>query len=161
MPGYLADIATAGGGGGLLGALAVWMQLRQSKSDREDSREVRLRELSESIMDEVRKENSTLRHQIERLANDNRDFAARIEVFERRDARVYIIETCFRMVVPELIVKDPRNKTLAHVSRLLRSLPIEANATEWSDLLARIDAADEISREIAREAKSKDDGAAA
>lgn len=160
MPGYLADLATAGGGGGALGAVAVWFQSRQSKRDREDNREVRLRELYESIMSEVRKENDGLRRELEKLGLENRDFAKRIECFERRDARVYVIETCFRMVVPELVVKDPRNKTLAHVAQLLRSLPPETNATEWTDLLARIDAADQA-REVVRETKPKGDDAAA
>lgn len=130
--GYLADAVTYGGGGGIVGAIGMWFQSRQSKKDREDTREKRLQELYDSIMEEVRLENDGLKK--------------RIEVFERRDARVYVIETCFRLVLPELIRKDPGNRTLAHVAGLLRGLPIEAHDSEWTDMLARIDAADVLSR---------------
>ena len=83
--GYLADAVTYGGGGSIVGAIGMWFQSRQSKKDREDTREKRLQELYDSIMEEVRLENDGLKK--------------RIEVFERRDARVYVIETCFRLVL--------------------------------------------------------------
>jgi hypothetical protein len=128
---YLSTIAT-GGGGTFVGALAMWFQSRQSKKDHEITREGRLQELYDSIMSEVRIENDALK--------------SRITAFEARDARVYVIETCFRMVLPELIAKDPRNRTLAHVASLLRGLPVGPNDTEWTDMLARIDAADTLSK---------------
>jgi hypothetical protein len=126
---YLTPIAT-GGGGGILGAVAMWLQSRQSKREHEVTREGRLQELYDSIMGEVRLENDALK--------------ARITAFELRDARVYVIETCFRMVLPELIRKDQTNRTLAHVASLLRGLPVGPNDSEWTDMIARIDAADTL-----------------
>ena len=131
MADYLTAVAT-GGGGGILGAIAMWLQSRQSKKDHEETRESRLQELYDSIMSEVRKENDALKK--------------RIEAFERRDARIYVIETCFRMVLPELIRKDPTNRTLAQVAALLRGISIDPSDTDWTDMLSRIDAADVLSK---------------
>jgi hypothetical protein len=127
---YLTPLAT-GGGGGVIGAVAMWLQSRQAKREHEVTREGRLQELYDSIMAEFRKENDALKKRIER--------------FERRDARIYVIETCFRMVLPELIRKDPTNRTLAQVASLLRGVPADEHEADWTDILDRIDAAELLS----------------
>lgn len=49
-----------------------------------------------------------------------------IAMLEKRDARVYIIETCLRLVVTELKRVDPENEKLHQVATILtRAVPLD------------------------------------
>lgn len=89
------------------------------------SRENRAQTLYDRIMTEVRAENLSLR--------------VELETYKQRDARMLIIETCFRMVLPELLKLDPQNSVLVHVKVLLEAGPLPSTTEDWTEVLSRID----------------------
>lgn len=112
--------------------LGFWVKAKQA-------RESRAQALYDKIMAEVTKENRKLKEEVAELKEE-------VEHCKRRDARIMTIETCLRLLVPEIIALDPLNRTLAHVGMLLRAVPLESNTKEFDDLLLRIDEADRAAR---------------
>lgn len=92
------------------------------------SREGRAQALYDRLMDQFRAEIHDLKEEV----NDCR----------KRDARVLIVETCFRLALPEVLRLDPASGVLGHVKALLEGLPILPNGGEWQDLLDKISDAD-------------------
>jgi len=114
-----------GAGGGLSTYGALWAKSR-------NSRERAAQDLFDKIMAGVREENKDLR--------------AEVAACKARDARMLVIDNCFRLIMPEILAIDPSNHVLVYVSNMLRSIPVEPNGGEWADWIDRIDAADEASR---------------
>ncbi len=67
---------------------------------------------------------------------------AEVEECRKRDSRVLVVEACFRVVMPELVRKDPGNQALTLVGDLLkRSAPIDPTAAlpaEWMVLIDQL-----------------------
>ena len=67
---------------------------------------------------------------------------AEVAECRKRDARIMVVETCFRLTVPELQRLDPTNLTLRQVAALMLSLPTPENEGEWLEFVTRLDEAD-------------------
>jgi hypothetical protein len=115
----LTELAGAAGAGALP-TLGLWLRAKWS-------RENKYQKIADDLFDRFKHENEGLRIELERR--------------KASDARVLIIETCFRLVVPELQRLKPASETLKHVGMMLRAIPVEVNGDEWAELLGRVDVA--------------------
>lgn len=89
------------------------------------SRETRAQALYDKIMHDVRLENAALK--------------AEIEECKKREARLMVIEICFRMMLAELIKLDHQNSVLVHVKVMLEAGPLPTSNTDLDELLNKID----------------------
>lgn len=96
----------------------VWLKWRLGREHRAQS-------LYDRIMSEVRVENAGLK--------------AEVEACKQRDARMVVLEICFRMLLSELIKLDAQNSVLVQVKLLLEAGPLPPDSNEMDHLLSQID----------------------
>ena len=109
---FLQGLAAAG-----IPFAALWLKWRLGREQRAQS-------LYDKIMKHVHEENALLR--------------AEVEECKKRDARVMVIEICFRMILSELIKLDSHNAVLVQVKLLLECGPLPPQSAEMDELLGRI-----------------------
>lgn len=124
MPGFGVDFLTGMGTAGVP-FLAAWFQMRKARIAQESARQERANALYEKIMGEVRSENAQLRAEVEKC--------------KERDARLVLIETCFRMMLAELIRVDSKNEVLVHVKLLIEAGPVPSDNHDYASLLDKIE----------------------
>lgn len=109
----LADNAVwSAGGAAFLGALQMIRRVWLKKTNRKESLEDRLQRWQEKIVGEVRESERACRA-------ENEELRSKIIVLEKRDSRVFIIESCLRLLVVEVRKHDPGSPVLKQVETML------------------------------------------
>lgn len=116
---------TGAGATGITGLLGVWIR----RATRKESLEERLNRWQTETVQAVKAENADLREEVETL--------------KEREGRLFIVETCLRLVVLEVMRLDPDSPVLRQVGAMLtNALPVDPELPDdMRELLVKIDAA--------------------